>query len=102
MITLATSGTLKGKAGTGSAISYTILGDAVTTTDAFQVLGQGQLASSTGDLLTTTPVPSSTSYLIKEIQLANTTASPVTGVTFYINGSTASNQINGGFTIPAN
>lgn len=93
MITLATSGTLKGKAGTATAITYTISGDAVTTTDAFQILGQGQLAASTGDLLTTTPVPSSTSYLIKNIVFTNTTASPVTGIILYVNGSTSGNQI---------
>lgn len=101
MITLATGGTLKGKAGTAAVITYTISGDAVTTTDAFGILGQGTLASSTGDLLTTTPVPASTSYLIKEIQFANTTASPVTGITLYANGTGAANQLNAGFTIPA-
>lgn len=93
MITLATGGTLKGKAGTATAISYTLSGDAVTTTDTFQVLGQGQLASSTGDLLSTTPVPSSTSYLIKEIHGSNTTASNVSGITFYVNGSGSGNII---------
>lgn len=101
MITLATGGTLKGKAGTASAITYTISGDAVTTTDAFQILGQGVLAGTTGDLLTTTPVPSSTVYLIKEIALANTTGSNVTGVIFYVNGTAAGNQLDGGISIAA-
>lgn len=93
MITLATGGTLKGKAGTATAVTYTISGDAVTTTDTFQILGQGQLPSSTGDLLTTTPVPASTAYLIKNILLNNATASPVTGIVLYVNGTAAANQI---------
>src|ERR1700761_8207762 len=93
MITLATGGTLKGKAGTGSAVTYTISGDSLTTTDAYQILGQGQLASSTGDLLTTTPVPSSTSYLIGDITFTNTTSSPVTGIVIYVNGTATGNEI---------
>lgn len=102
MITLTTSGTLKGKAGTATAITYTIHGDSVATgVDAFQVLGQGQLAGTTGDLLTTTPVPASTSYLIKEIQLANTTGSNVSGITFYVNGTASANIVWQG-AIPAN
>lgn len=94
MITLATGGTLKGKAGTATAVTYTLSsGDIPTTTDSFQILGQGQLPSSTGDLLTTTPVPSSTSYLIDNILFTNTTSSPVTGIVLYVNGSAAGNQI---------
>lgn len=94
MITLAAGNTLKGKAATGTAVTYTINGDSVASgADTFQVLGQGQLASSTGDLLSTTPVPSSTVYLIKNILLTNTTASPVTGIILYVNGSAAANQV---------
>lgn len=102
MITLAATGTLKGKAGTATAITYTISGDSVNAgVDTFGILGQGQLAVSTGDLLTTTPVPSSTVYLIKEIELTNTTGSNVSGVTFYINGTTSANMMWQG-AIPAN
>lgn len=102
MITLAATNTFKGKAGTATAITYTISGDSVNAgVDTFQILGQGQLAGSTGDLLTTTPVPSSTVYLIKEIELTNTTGSNVTGVTFYINGTTSANMAWQG-SIPAN
>lgn len=102
MITLATGGTLKGKAGTASVITYTIHGDSKgTSTNAYQVLGQGQLAGTTGDLLTTTPVPSSTVYLIKEIALANTSGSNVTGIILYVNGTAAGNQLVGGVSIAA-
>lgn len=99
MITLETGGTLSGKAGTASAITYTIQGDAVTTTDAFKTLAQGQLASSTGTLYTT---PASTQALVKQIHLANTTGLDVTGITFYVNGTAAGNQITGTMKIVAN
>lgn len=99
MITLETGGTLRAKAGTAAAITYTLHGDEITTTDAFKTLTQGQLASSTGTIYT---APGSTSTLIKQIHLGNTTASQVTGVVFYVNGTAAANQITGTLTIPAN
>lgn len=99
MITLETGGTLRGKAGTATAITYTIHGDEVSTSDAFKTIAQGQLASSTGTLYT---APASTSTLIKQIHLGNATASQVTGVVFYVNGAVAANQITGTLTIPAN
>lgn len=91
---LTTSGTLNGKAGTATAVTYTIMGDRKASgVDSYEVLGQGQLASSTGALLTTSPVAASTQLLIASIQLNNTTASPVTGIVLYVNGTAASNQI---------
>jgi hypothetical protein len=100
MISLAATNTLAGKAGTASAITYTITGgDAITTSDAFQILAQGQLGTSATTLYT---VPSSTVALINNISLANTTGTAVTGVVLYVNGTAASNQILGGLTIPAN
>lgn len=97
MITLLSGQTLSGKAGTASAITYNIFADLFTTTDVFSPT-QGQLPSSTGTLYPSTGGTS----LIGEMQFANTTAFPVTGITFYIIGTGAANQINGGFTIPAN
>lgn len=99
MITLATGNTLSGKAGTASAITYTAFVDEVGTSDTFKVGAQGQLGVAAATLYT---VPAATSTLLKEIQFANTTASPVTGIVLYINGTGATNQINGGWTIPAN
>lgn len=90
---LTTGNTLNGKAGTGTAVTYTITGDRKTTTDSYEVLGQGQLPTSTGALLTTSPVAASTQLIISEILLTNTTASPVTGIVLYVNGTAAANQI---------
>jgi hypothetical protein len=103
LITLATGSTLNGIAGTASAVTYTISGDSVNGgVDTFGVLGQGQLAGSAGALLTTSPVPSSTVYLVKEILLANTTGSNVTGISFYVGGTGGGNKVVGTITIPAN
>lgn len=97
---LAATNTLRAKAGTATAVTYTIFGDEVASgTDAYSPIAQGQIAASTTTIYT---APSSTQTIITEIQLANTTASPVTGITFYVNGAAATNQLNGGFTIPAN
>lgn len=95
---LATTNTLRAKAGTATAITYTIFADEVTTTDAYSPIAQGQLALATTTIYT---APAATQTIITEIQLANTTASDVTGITFYVNGTASSNQINSGFTIPA-
>jgi len=100
---LTTGNTLNGKAGSNSAITFTITGDRKASgVDSYEVLGQGVLTTSAAALLTTSPVAASTQLLIAVIELANTTASPVTGVTFYVNGTASTNQVNGGLTIPAN
>lgn len=90
----------RGKAGTGAAnITYSIFGDAVTTTDTFQLLAQGTLTTSVVTLYTSA---AATQTLIKSIQLANTSGTAVAGVTFYSGGTATTNQLNGGFTVPAN
>ena len=100
MLTLEAAATFRGKAGTGSAITYTLVGDEVASgADAFKVLAQGQLGTGTTILYT---VPGSTRTLIKEIHLANTTAGNITGITFYVNGTAGTNQITGIISIPAN
>lgn len=100
MITLAAAATLSGKAGTATAITYTLHGDEVSAgVDTFKTLAQGQLASSTGTLYT---VPGSTQALVKQIHLANTTGSDVTGVVLYTGGTAAGNQLTGTMTILAN
>lgn len=96
---LATTNTLRAKAGTATAITYTIFGDEITTGDAYSPIAQGQIAATTTTIYT---APAATQTIITEIQLANTTASPVTGITFYLNGTASTNQLNGGFSIPAN
>jgi len=99
---ITTGGTLNGKAGTASAVTYTISGDRkASSVDSYEILGQGQLPSSTGALLTTSPVASSTQLLISKILLTNTTGNNVTGVTFYVNGTAAANMVWQG-SIPAN
>jgi collagen type VII alpha len=104
MITLQAGSTLQGKAGTASAISYTVIGgdSLASSTDTYQTLGQGQLGTSAASMLTTSPVPSSTVYLVSSISMANTTGTAVTGITLYVNGTASTNQITGTFTIPAN
>lgn len=101
MITLEPSGTLQAKAGTAAAITYTLHGDVVSSgTDAFGTLAQGQLGTSTATIYTATPFVSA--VLIKQIHLANTTGSDVTGIQFFINGAGAANRITGTMTIVAN
>lgn len=90
MLTLDTGKTLQGVAGTVAAVTYTVTGDEVSTSDGFKVLAQGQLPSTAGVLYT---VPASTSTLIKQITLANATGTAVSGVKFYVGGTAATNQI---------
>lgn len=96
-ITLAAASTIQGVAGSATAITATIFGDEVTTTDAFKKLYQGQLPSSAGVLYT---VPGSTQVIIKAISLVNTTAGALT-VVLFVDGSAASNRIVN-LTVPAN
>lgn len=99
--TLSATDTLNAKAGTNTAITYTLLGDAIASgVDSFKNLGQGQLTTSASTPIY--PATAGTQTIIREIQFANTTGSDVTGVTLYINGSAAANQVSAGFTIPAN
>lgn len=99
MITLSPTDSLSAVAGTATAVTYTVLGDAVTSTgDAFKVLAQGQLPSSAGSVISATAGQQS---LIKTILLTNTTGSAVFGVKFFINGTTDAHQIVS-MQIPAN
>lgn len=97
---LNTTDTLRAVADTDNVVAFTVTGDEVATgTDSFEILAQGLVQDAITTIYTT---PASTQTLIKAIHLANTTAFNVTGVTFYVNGAAAANQINGGITIPAN
>lgn len=99
-ITLEAAQTVRGVAGTATAVTYTLLGDeAAGGADAFKVLAQGQLPAAAGLLYT---VPALTASIVKSIHLANATALAVTGVKLYIGGTAAANQITGSITIPAN
>lgn len=99
MITLSATDSLSGLAGTASAITYTLLGDNLSSSgDAFGVLAQGVLGSSAGTVLATS---ASHQRLIKSIFLNNTTGSAVFGIKFYVNGTSSSNQIVS-LQIPAN
>lgn len=100
MITLAATNTIRAVAGTGSAITYTLFGlEFASAVDTYKVLAQGQVASSVGTIYT---APASTQSFVRQITLANTTSSAVSGVILYVNGTAATNQISGSFTIPAN
>lgn len=99
MLTLATGGTIAGKAGTAAAVTCTIMGDAVGVSDSFTTLYQGQLPNTATTLYT---VPGSTQALVKQIHLANTMGTDVTGIVFYTGGTAAGNQITGTMTIVAN
>lgn len=98
MITLGSTNTFQGKAGTAAQVTYTIAGmERVTGTlaEVYSVLGQGQLPNATAPLYTVT---SGSSGFIRTIQLSNTGAAVL--LNFYVNGTGAANQIIS-FTIPA-
>lgn len=89
MLTLAATESLRGVAGSATAITYTITGDAKGVTDDFKVLAQGQLPAVGGTLYA---APGSTSALVQKIFMANTTAGAVTAG-LYINGTAGTNLI---------
>lgn len=97
MLALATGESVRGVAGSATAITYTLTGDEKGVSDAFKVLAQGQLPAAAAAIYT---VPASTVSLVSQIYLANTTAGALT-VTLYINGVAASNQIVR-LSVPAN
>lgn len=93
---------LRAKAGTGAAnINYAIFTDEVSAgADSFTPSAAGQLSTSLATIYT---APGATQTLITEIQLANTSASAVASVQFFMTNALVTNhQLNGGFTIPAN
>ncbi len=105
-IPLAAGNSLQGLAGTASAVTYTVFGVVTPSpsgTPNYQVLAQGQLGASNAILYTAPATPGS-SVFVTLIDLANTTASSVAGVTLAVNGSaaTASFQVLPGMTIAAN
>ena len=100
MLTLSAANTIAGVAGTNSAVTYNIFGMTLNAgVETYDVLAQGQLSTSAGTVYT---VPGATTAFIKQISLVNTTGTQVTGVKLYINGTAASNQFTGSFTLPAN
>ena len=88
-ITLAAADTIAGVAGSATAITYTITGDEVGTSDTFKVLAQGQLPNAIATIYT---VPASTAAIVKTIHLVNTTAGTVTA-SLTVKGTAAANQI---------
>lgn len=99
MITLASSDSIQASAGTGAAVTSTILGDEISAgVDAYKVLDQRQLPLTTPAVLYTPG--GARSALVKKWLLANTTSSIVV-VTLYLNGAAAANQI-ASFPIPPN
>lgn len=83
------SNVLYGSADIDNVISYTVIGEAI---------GQGQLTSAISHIATAVDFKN----IINSISLTNTSALPVTGITFYLNGILAANQLNAPFTIPEN
>jgi len=101
MLTLAGTELLAGIAGTDAVIAYTITGAEVTDgAPSYSVLAQGLLQDAAAAIYTAPASPAAT--LVKTLHLANTTGSIVSGVTIYVNGTGAGNQITGSFSIPAN
>ena len=100
MLTLAAGNTIQGVAGTASAITYTINGCEIAGgVDTYKILAQGQLPDSVAAIYT---VSGSTTALVKNIILTNTTVSGVENVILYVNGTDASNQIHSAITIENN
>ena len=98
MITLAPGETLRGVAGTATAVTYTVFGmELVGGVESYKILTQGQLAVAAGVLYT---APIGTLVFIKQICLINNTASQVSGITLYVNGTAAANAIKS-FIFPA-
>lgn len=95
---LTATNTLQAIAGTTAVINYAIFGDRKTTSDSYEPIATGVLTNSVAILYT---VPASTQILISSIALANQSASPVSGIIFYLNGSAATNKLIAGLTIPA-
>lgn len=92
-------GTLQGVAGTAAAITLTMSGvevDMTSGAEAFKVLVQTQLPASVGVLGT---VPAGKAWIVKTLTLNNATASAVTGIQLFQNGSAATNSIIGGVTM---
>jgi hypothetical protein len=97
-LTLAPTQRISGLAGTGSAITYTLLGDLINAgVDSFQVIGQGVLGTSASDLYL---APTGVQAIVKQIFLCNVTGSNVT-VAMHVNGTANANKI-ASLTIPAN
>ncbi len=95
---------IRGIAGTASAITFTLFGAEVTVANGVfynHVLAQGVLGVADG--LMYTP-PTGNQAVVTQIVLVNTTASPVAGVKLGVDGpsTTAANQLLSGLTIPAN
>ena len=101
MLTLASTETLAGVAGTATSITCTVTGAEVSVgIPTYKVLSQSVLAIAAATIYTTPATPITT--LIKTIHLANTTGLAVPGVSLFVNGTAAANRISGSFSIPAN
>lgn len=94
---LITGDTIQGLAGTAAVLTYTINGTSIVAGSIVQVLATGQLSAVNSTLYTTV----GTRADIYTITLANTSASPVSGIILSINGSTPNKRIIGELTIPA-
>lgn len=98
MLTLGAGNTINGVASQASVVTYVVMGLEVTgDVENYRVLAQGQLPA-LGSVLYS--APASTFALIKTVLLRNTSASPVTGVSLFINGLLQEHQIFG-MTLPA-
>lgn len=100
MLTLGTTNTIQGVAGTTTVITYTVFGMTLEAdVETYGVLSQGTLTTSVAAMYT---VPASTTAFVKKVVLANTSGSSVSGIALYVNGTATGNRITGSFTIPAN
>lgn len=99
MFLFAAADTLQGAAGTASAVTVSVWGVNVTVSTGAEVFGllyQGQLPASAGVLFT---VPTGQAYIVKSINITNSTGSSVSGVQFFQGGSAAANSLIGPITM---
>ncbi len=100
---LGSGASIHGLAGTGAVITCTLFGSKAEAIGQFVqgVLAQSQLATSDSLIYQT---PADNVVAVRQLWLANTSGSPVTGVAISIKGAagTAANQIISSLTIPAN
>lgn len=98
MLTLAAADTIQGVVDQATSATYTInVMELAGTTETYRET-QGQVPTSAGVLYT---MPGSTQGIVRSIQIANTSGSPLTNLKLFTKGTAAANQIVR-VTIPAN
>lgn len=101
MLVLEAGDSLGGVAGTASAVTVTVTGVSVTTgtgAETFGKLYQGQLPTAAAALFT---VGTGLAWILKTLVVSNPTASAVSGIQLFVDGTAAANSILGPLTLNA-